>query len=154
MQKKYRLTKVEYKILEEELERQNNLGKKYLKHRSTNIAEGDPRENSGYLLSEALMNENQETRMELEEILGNCEIIELKDDKIVEQGKKVVLSIDGVEKEYVICSTLLANPLEGFISVESPWGKCLLGLRVGDSKSIKMGTEDKKIKIFDVKIYK
>ncbi len=154
MLKQYKLTKKEYDILEKELKKQNKLGKKYLKHRSTNIAEGDPRENSGYLLSEALMNENQETRMEMEKILENCKILELEDDQIVSQGKKVVLKIGGDEKEYVLCSTLLANPLESFISVESPLGKNLIGLKEGDEKTIRIGLKNKQVKVVEVKIYK
>jgi transcription elongation factor GreA len=47
-------------------------------------------------------------------------------------GSRVKVHVDGEEDEFVIVSSVEANPMEGKISVESPVGKALLGSKVGD----------------------
>jgi transcription elongation factor GreA len=73
---------------------------------------------------------------ELEQILKNSVLIKKppKNQKhIVHLGAIVTLEDeDGAINEFMLVSTLEANPSEGKISTESPIGKALLGKKIGD----------------------
>lgn len=77
---------------------------------------------------------------EYENILKNVEIIGLpsKDKRdAVFFGAKVSVEIDNGEiDEYEIVGTLEANPSLGKISNESPVGRAMLGLRVGEEVAV------------------
>lgn len=77
---------------------------------------------------------------EYEDILKNVEIIGLpsKDKRdAVFFGAKVSVEIDNGEiDEYEIVGTLEANPSLGKISNESPVGRAILGLRVGEEVAV------------------
>ena len=51
---------------------------------------------------------------------------------IVALGKKVKLIINGMEKEYLIVSTIETDPKKGKVSNESPLGESIMGHRPGD----------------------
>lgn len=77
---------------------------------------------------------------EYEDILKNVEVIGLpsKDKRdAVFFGAKVSVEIDNGEiDEYEIVGTLEANPSLGKISNESPVGRAILGLRVGEEVAV------------------
>ena len=101
---------------------------------------GDLSENSEY---DEAKNEQVEveTRIaELEESLKHIVIIDDKDIKtdVVSYGSKVkVLNVDtDVETEYTIVGSTECDPFAGKISDESPIGKGLLGLKLGEQRLI------------------
>lgn len=73
--------------------------------------------------------------MELEEILGNYQLIEENGPhERVRVGDKVTVIEEDYDEEerYHLVGAAEADPAEGRISNESPLGKALLGSRVGD----------------------
>jgi len=101
---------------------------------------GDLSENSEY---DEAKNEQVEveTRIaELEESIKNIVIIDDKDIKtdIVSFGSRVkVINVStDAESEYTIVGSTECDPFSGKISDESPIGKALLGMRLGDQKLI------------------
>lgn len=103
--------------------------------------EGDLRENAGY---DAARNDQGfiEGRIrDIESILKRIDIIDedavSSDTSLVTIGSTVTITIDGEEETYTIVGAVEANPNGGRISNESPFGRALLGKRVGDSVEIK-----------------
>jgi transcription elongation factor GreA len=100
--------------------------------------EGDLRENAGY---DAARNEQSfiEGRIrDLESILKRIEIIDEStvEANVVSIGSTVTIKIDGELETYTIVGSVEANPSQGRISNESPFGKALIGKKVGDMAEI------------------
>ena len=47
-------------------------------------------------------------------------------------GSKIKVDVDGDEDEFIIVSSVEADPMQGKISDESPVGRALLGAKAGD----------------------
>jgi transcription elongation factor GreA len=116
--------------------------------------EGDLRENAGY---DAARNDQGfiEGRIrDIESILKRIDIINedavSADGSLVTIGATVTITIDGDDETYTIVGAVEANPNEGRISNESPFGKALLGKRVGDSVDIKTPVTTLNAKIVSV----
>ena len=71
---------------------------------------------------------------ELETLIKKSEIINHNQDKdIVRLGSTVTVECDGnIKKIYTIVGSNEADPMQGFISNESPIGRAFLGRQVGD----------------------
>ena len=135
MAKEYRLSAERFEELKQELT--------YLKTvREKEVAElikearsfGDLSENSEY---DEAKNEQGKLRIaELEEILSNYTIIseQEKNMDIVHVGNTVVVEdLEFSEEEtYQIVGSQEADPMNGRISEESPFGRALLGRKAGD----------------------
>lgn len=79
--------------------------------------------------------------IKMETILSNAKVLEKeKGEKPLwaEQGTKVMYRQEdtGIHHEVILVDPLEADPLEGFVSVQSPVGSTLLGRQVGDSVTI------------------
>lgn len=76
--------------------------------------------------------------LELEDILKNAEIIDhhKNGNKMVEVGSTVTVQIGTDHETYTIVGSVEAEPSAGKISHESPVGKSLLGLKVGDEVEV------------------
>lgn len=77
--------------------------------------------------------------MKVEMILSNATVLgEHAPPSQAEQGTKVtyVQNDSGEKRVVTLVDPLETDPLEGFISVQSPVGSMLLGRKVGDSVSI------------------
>ncbi|HUN23254.1 MAG TPA: transcription elongation factor GreA [Anaerolineales bacterium] len=72
--------------------------------------------------------------MQLEKMLFNAIVIAHKtEDGIVQLGSRVVVQNQDLEpEEYVIVGAAEADPLEGRVSNESPFGIALLGKKAGE----------------------
>ena len=146
MAKKIRLTPQRLKELQEELN--------YLKTvREREVAEqlkearsfGDLSENSEY--DEA---KNEQGKLysrigEIEAILADYTLIEEKiSDTAVNLGSQVTVQDleTGDKDQYRIVGSQEADPMEGRISEDSPFGKALIGKEVGDEVTVEapMGT--------------
>ena len=98
---------------------------------------GDLSENAEY--SEA--REEQATVegriFEVEDMIKNAVIIKhAVDSKVVQIGSAVVVSKDGKEIRYSIVGSNETDPMQGFISNESPLGKAFLGKKPNDVVTI------------------
>jgi transcription elongation factor GreA len=116
--------------------------------------EGDLRENAGY---DAARNDQGfiEGRIrDIESILKRIDIIDedavSSDSSLVTIGATVTITIDGDQETYTIVGAVEANPNQGRISNESPFGKALLGKRVGDSVDIQTPVTTLNAKIVSV----
>lgn len=126
----------------EELERLITVRRpEIIKAVATAREEGDLRENAGY---DAARNDQGfiEGRIrDIESILKRIDIIDedavSSDTSLVTIGSTVTITIDGEDETYTIVGAVEVNPNQGRISNESPFGKALLGKRVGESVDIK-----------------
>jgi len=73
-----------------------------------------------------------------------------KDTTIVNLGDTVRVKISEVIHEYRIVSSLEANPLSGFISVESPIGQALMNSRAGEEMSVMINNNTIGIAIIEI----
>lgn len=137
MAKEFKITSTRLKELEEELN--------YLKTtREKEVAEqikearsfGDLSENSEY--DEA---KNEQAKLygriaEVENILANAVVIEESDEPTEHVGlgcKIRVMDLDlEEEEEYTIVGSQEADPMNYCISDDSPFGRAMVGMRVGD----------------------
>ena len=69
---------------------------------------------------------------ELEDILKNVVVSDVRDKSKVFVGAKVTVHVDGEEESLYIVGAPEANPMEKKISHESPLGSCLIGKKIGD----------------------
>ena len=98
---------------------------------------GDLSENSEYDEAKNEQGKLYSRIAELENILANCVVIEehKEDHNSVRLGSKItVLDVEFQEQEtYQVVGSQEADPMNGRISEESPFGKALLGKRIGDT---------------------
>ncbi len=152
-EKKFYLTKKGLERLKKEYEELKSL-------KIAKVKEGSPQTwhsedlSSEYLSFQDDLDSLEKRMAEIEAIIDNYEIIKVplkKNQDKVGLGATVTLEEkDGHINEFTIVGTLEANPLEGKISSESPVGKVLMGLKVGDEavieSPIKMAYKIKKVK--------
>jgi len=100
---------------------------------------GDLSENSEYDEAKTEQGKLYSKIAELRNIIENAEIIENTDNtRQVGLGStvKVVCVDDNEEDEYQIVGSQEANPMQGFISDDSPFGRGLMGHTVGETVSV------------------
>jgi transcription elongation factor GreA len=150
--KKYQITAKTKKNLEKELKELETKGRQdiaekldWLRQQPTNEEDNpftDLLEDKNYL---------EKRISEIKEILSNCSIVnERTKHKVVEIGSKVTVGFEGLEEEYLIVSSIEANPLKKMISDESPVGKGLLGAQVGDTVEIRVGPVNKEFRVLKI----
>jgi len=141
MEREYKMSAARAQELQEELN--------YLKTtRSDEVAEqikvargfGDLSENSEYDEAKNEQGKLYSRMAELEDILSNYVVIEEHetDPNSVRLGSKVkVLDLEFEEEEsYQVVGSQEADPMNGRISEDSPFGKALLGNAVGDEVQV------------------
>ena len=146
------LTHEGLKKLKEEFDELVNVKRKEVTERISKAREfGDISENSEYDTAREEQSFIEGRIIEVEEILKHAKIINDKvKHNVVEMGSKVKVEVDGQKDEYVIVSSVEANPTEGKISNESPVGKALLGSKVGDVVTVASSVKST-YKILDIK---
>lgn len=155
MAKEYKLSAVRLKELQDE--------QVYLKTvREKEVADqikearsfGDLSENSEY--DEA---KNEQGRLysriaEVEEILSNCVVIEEDGDEhyAVRLGSRIiVMDLEFNEQEtYEVVGSQEADPMNGRISEDSPFGKALLGKEVGQEVQVEAPAGALHYKVLDI----
>ena len=141
MAKEYRLSPERLKELQDEMS--------YLKTvREKEVAElikearsfGDLSENSEYDEAKNEQGKLYSRMAELDEILSNYVVIEEEEDggDYIRMGSSVtVLDKEfGEEETYKIVGSQEADPMNGVISEDSPFGKALLGKNAGDEVTV------------------
>ena len=98
---------------------------------------GDISENSEYDTAKDEQSFVEGRILELEEIIKHAKTIDkAKKADIVRLGSKVKVDVNGQQDEFIIVSSIEADPMEGKISDESPVGKSLIGAKVGDMVTV------------------
>ena len=146
------LTKDGLEKLENELNHLRTVKRKEIASRIKEaISYGDITDNSEY---EDAKNEQAfiEGRIiTLEKLLRRARLLEKSDndDENVSLGSKVILKDLNLNKdyEYTIVSTAEADPTENKISNESPVGRAIIGLSVGEQVEVKVPAGTFKYKI-------
>ena len=93
---------------------------------------GDISENSEYDAAKQEQSYVEGRIAELEDIIKNSRVSEVKTNDMVGVGCKVTLHMESSEDTFYIVGAPEADPLANKISYESPLGSALLGKRVGE----------------------
>jgi transcription elongation factor GreA len=116
--------------------------------------EGDLRENAGYHAARHDLSLIEGRIKDLEKMLKNTELIN-EDETTTATGaarigSTVTIDIDGDKETYTIVGAVEANPSDGRISNESPFGRALLGHRTGDTVTIQTPAAVLKARILSI----
>ena len=115
---------------------------------------GDLSENSEYDEAKNEQGKLYSRIAEVENILANCTVIEEHDadPNCVRMGSRITVEdLEFNEREtYQVVGSQEADPMNGRISEESPFGKALLGQKVGDEVIVEAPAGNIKYKIVDI----
>ncbi len=115
---------------------------------------GDLSENSEYDEAKNEQGKLYSRIAEVENILANCIVIEdyATDSNTVCMGSKITVEDleFGEQEAYQVVGSQEADPMNGRISEESPFGKALLGQKVGDVVIVEAPAGNIKYKIVDI----
>ena len=151
MAKTFKLTKERLQELKDELVYLKNVREKEVADLIKEARSfGDLSENSEYDEAKNEQGKLFSREAEIENIIANAEIIELSSstDEVRTGSKVKVCDVsDGSEEEYSIVGSQEADPYKGRISDESPFGRALIGCKVGEIVSVEApcGTIEYKI---------
>lgn len=115
---------------------------------------GDLSENSEYDEAKTEQGKLYSKIAELKNLIDNAEIIEKTKDtgKIVMGSYITVLDLDFNEEQvYRIVGSQEANPMEGKISDESPFGAALIGCKKGDRVKVEVPSGTLNYEIVEIK---
>lgn len=138
MAKEYKLSAARLEELKEELNYLKTVREKEVADQIKEARSfGDLSENSEYDEAKNEQGKLYSRIAELEDILSNYSIIEEHDtdpNSVRLGGKITVLDVEmEVEEEYQVVGSQEADPMNGRISEESPFGKALLGKAIGET---------------------
>lgn len=115
---------------------------------------GDLSENSEYDEAKTEQGKLYSKIAELKNLIENAQIVEKTEasaDTIVIGSRVKVLDIDeDVEEEYQIVGSQEANPMEGRISDDSPFGFALKGHKAGETVTVEAPAGELQFKIISV----
>lgn len=115
---------------------------------------GDLSENSEYDEAKNEQGKLYSRIAEVENILANCIVIEEHetDPNSVRMGSRITVEDMefGDQESYQIVGSQEADPMNGRISEESPFGKALLGKRINDVVIVEAPAGNLKYKIIDI----
>lgn len=104
-------------------------------------AHGDLSENFEYHAAKKDKNRNESRIRYLERMVKNAQVIDdhSKEDEIgLNNTVTVYVEEDDCEETYRIVTSVRGNSLDGYISIESPVGKALVGRKQGERVEIKV----------------
>lgn len=137
-----KLTENDIQEMEKEIEhRKLVLRPQLLEEVKETRAHGDLSENFEYHAAKREKNRNESRIRFLERMIKTAKVIEdTSAEDEVGVGKTVTIYIpeDDEEETYTIVSTMRQDSLHGYISVESPMGRALMGHRVGDTVKVRV----------------
>jgi|SRR3989338_3497990 len=113
---------------------------------------GDLSENSAYDAAKEEQSLLEARIAQLEEVLPKVQIIEqVMTTDFVVIGSTVVVEMNDEVHEFAIVGSMEADPAAKKISNESPVGKALLGLKVGEVIEVSLDPVKSKIKLLEIK---
>ncbi len=137
-----KLTKKDIELMEAELEdRRLNIRPKIMEEVKRTREYGDLSENYEYKAAKQAQRRNDSRMRYLQNMIKTAQIIDEDgqgDADAVKMYDKVTLYLPDDEETMVIqiVSTVRVAPDAGFISIESPLGKAVLGKKVGDTVTV------------------
>lgn len=130
------LTKNDIKKMQEEIEyRTLVVRKEALEDVKTARAHGDLSENFEYHAAKKVKNQNESRIRYLQRMIKTAKIISddsAEDEAGVNNTVEVEYEDDNSTEVIKLVTTVRGDSLEGYISIESPLGKAILGHKVGD----------------------
>jgi len=102
---------------------------------------GDLKENAAYDDAKEKQAFLQGKILELEDTIGNAEIMEKRHTDKIQVGSTVLVFLSGEKEKFQIVSPSQVDSLKNKISYESPLGKKLLNKKVGNKVKIELGKE-------------
>ena len=114
---------------------------------------GDLSENSEYDEAKTEQGKLYSKIAELRNILENAEVIETNEStNVITLGSKVKVECvdEGGTEDYQIVGSQEANPMQGRISDDSPFGRGLMGHAVGDIVTVVAPAGELKFKIVNI----
>jgi len=133
--------------LEQELEKLIAQRPTLAEHIATARAFGDMSENEEYSSARSEQKVVESRILEIQNILKNAKIIRTGKKEKVAMGATVVVKTGHKQQTFTVVGAVEANPLIGKISDESPIGRALMGLKVGDSATLPNGKVYKVIEL-------
>ena len=131
-----KLTKSDYKKIEEEIEhRRVVVRKELLESVKEARAHGDLSENFEYHAAKKEKNKNESRIRYLERMLKTAEIIEdnsASDEVGLNNTVEVYFEEDDEIETYRVVTSVRGNSMDGRISIESPIGKAIMGHKTGE----------------------
>lgn len=113
--------------------------------------QGDLSENAEYHQAREDMSWTQGRLQELEKIIANASIIVKQKTDVVSVGSSITVESAGKQKNYTIVGPQEINPINGFISNESPLGEAFLGHKVGEIVEVTIPVGKVQYKILEIK---
>ena len=104
-------------------------------------AQGDLSENFEYKAAKQDKNRNESRIRYLEKMIKTAHVISdtSKDDEVgINNTVQVYIEEDDETETYKLVTTVHGNPLKGYVSIDSPLGKAILGHKVGDRVTVKV----------------
>ena len=141
------------KKLKEELEKRKGLRAEIFQKIREAKALGDLSENAEYQEALTAQSFNEGRIMELEEILRRAEIVSEETGhrhEAVEVSSQIKVKSGAGVQEFTIVGSSEADPVNGFISNESPLGRTFLGHKVGDEVEVEAPKGKTKYKILEI----
>lgn len=135
-----RLTRADIQKMKEELEhRILVVRKEALEDVKTARAHGDLSENFEYKAAKQFKNQNESRIRYLEGMIKTAIVIE--DERAIDEAginKRVTVRFEGEEEteDYVLVTSIRGNSMQGYITIESPVGRALVGKRAGDTAHV------------------
>ena len=137
---RYRMSRERLEKLKEELEylqtvREKEVAEQIKEARSF----GDLSENSEYDEAKTEQGKLYSRIAEIQDLIDNADIVEMTGETgAVGHGSRVKVRDveEDSEDEYQIVGSQEANPMEGLISSDSPFGRALLGHAVGETVTV------------------
>ena len=157
MAEKTKLTKAGLKKLQDELNTLVQDTREQVKHQLAEArAQGDLSENADYDAARAKQAEVEGRIKEIEDILGNYELIDESSKNASKVGLGSTVTVKYLdlnqEKTFMIVGSVETDPLHGKISNASPLGAALMNKTLGDVLDVKGPTKSYKVEIIKIEI--
>ena len=137
-----RLTQSDIDKMEKEIEyRKLELRPKLIEDVKIARAHGDLSENFEYYAAKREKNMNESRIRYLDRMVRTADVIDdssAEDEVGINNTVTVEITDDGTIEQYKIVTTIRSNSLIGYISIESPMGKALMGHKVGERVTVKV----------------
>ena len=141
----HELTKNDIKKMEEEIEyRIGVVRKQALEDVKEARAHGDLSENFEYKAAKQYKNRNESRIRYLQRVIKNATVISdesAEDEAGINNTIGLLYEDDESTEEIKLVTTVRGDALEGFISIESPLGKAVLGHKVGDRVQVQVNPQ-------------
>ena len=136
------LTKKDIEKMEAEIEhRKLVVRKEALEDVKEARAQGDLSENFEYKAAKQDKNRNESRIRYLEKMIKTAHVVSdtSKDDEVgINNTVQVYIEEDDETETYKLVTTVRGNSLKGYVSIDSPLGKAILGHKVGDRVTVKV----------------